>query len=402
MMRHVSIVLIAAGAVAACNDRADVQCEENANCNLTSGGICATAGTGNRWCAYADPNCPSGYRYSDQDVGDGVSSACVSTTDAGVPSDGATDGPASQLSASCVALPNTCGVSSNDSCCNSLPVPGGTFFRSYDAAPDSHSGDKNSPATISSFRLDKYEITVGRFRAFLADGQGTQAKHPATGSGTHVNIAGSGWQGSWNTSLTFNTTSLLTALKCDSPFQTWTDAAGANENRPINCITWYEAMAFCIWDGGYLPTAAEWNYAATGGDAQRAYPWSSPDAGSLTLSGSYASYSDGPTSDAPNCLGDGMPGCALTDLIAVGTRPMGDGRWGQSDLAGNVDEWTLDYDADYAVPCTDCANLTVSSGRVMFGGDFKNPAIFLRTGFRTYNAPANRFSQFGARCARAP
>jgi len=39
----------------------------------------------------------------------------------------------------------------------------------------------------------------------------------------------------------------------------------------INCITWYEAMAFCIWDGGYLPTEAEWD-ALRGGARTNGYP----------------------------------------------------------------------------------------------------------------------------------
>src|SRR5580704_6839465 len=56
--------------------------------------------------------------------------------------------------------------------------------------------------------------------------------------------------------------------------ETWTETAGSSENLPITEAHWYAAYAFCIWDGGFLPSEAEWNYAAAGGSDQRAYPWS--------------------------------------------------------------------------------------------------------------------------------
>ncbi len=305
------------------------------------------------------------------------------------------DGPSGSMF-SCVALPNICGASGNDSCCNSPMVLGGTYYRSYDTAGDSLSGDMNSPATISAFRLDKYEVTVGRFRAFVAAGLGTQAKRPATGAGTHARIPGSGWEAAWNANLAADTATLIAALKCSSTYQTWTDMPGANETRPINCVTWYEAMAFCAWDGGYLPTEAEWNYAAAGGNQQRAYPWSSPP-GSLALDDSHASYYAG----SNFCVGDGLPGCTLDDLVKVGTKTSGDGLWGQSDLTGNVFEWTLDYfNMAYDSLCSDCANLVPATNRVTRGGSFNGGGGILRSGIRTPSDPMSRSYDRGFRCAR--
>lgn len=184
--------------------------------------------------------------------------------------------------------------------------------------------------------------------------------------------SGSGWDASWSASLADTTANLIAVLQCDSRYQTWTDAPAANEHRPMNCVTWYEVMAFCAWDRGYLPTESEWNYAAAGGDEQRAYPWSSP-ANSRLIDGSHVSYNDG-----TNCVGDGAAGCAVTDLTPVGSKPLGDGRWGQSDLAGNVFEWTLDvYAATCITPCIDCSIVTTSvSNRALRGGSFANDLNF--------------------------
>ena len=376
-------------AVAACINHVNVQCGQDSDCNMTGGGLCtAAAGTGDRWCAYPDSGCLAGYRYSTLDVGDGVSGACVPQVDAGVDAQ-----PPLPPSASCVALPYTCGALGNDSCCNSPVVPGGTYFRSYDLAGDGSSGDKTNPATVSTFRLDKYEVTVGRFRAFVAAHLGTQANPPTAGAVTHANIPGSGWEASWDTNLAADTATLVASFKCDPTFSTWTDVPGPNENRPMNCINWYEAMAFCAWDGGFLPTEAEWNYAATGGDQQRAYPWSSSSA-PLVIDGSHASYNDG-----TNCVGDGFPGCALTDLVEVGTKLAGDGRWGQSDLAGNVLEWVLDTPSTYVNPCTNCADLIPDTSRVVRGGGLFEYAQNARTGQRLATFGPNRDG--GVRCARA-
>lgn len=389
--------------IVGCSSVANVQCDQSSVCDLHPGGSCMAAPSGNKWCAYPDSSCPSGYRYGTFQTGDGVAGLCVAEQpDAGPP-----DGSTSVTPASCVGLPHTCGAFQNDDCCRSPMVAGGDYFRSYDVGSDGGaSADKSFPATVSSFRLDKYEVTVGRFRAFVEGNLATQSNPPAGGAGAHPHIPSSGWQASWNQFLPVDKGGLLSSIKCNygssginGMLDTWTDSVGPNENRPINCVTWYEAMAFCAWDGGYLPTEAEWNYAATGGSDQRPYPWSDPPS-SVSVDSTRGSYNNG-----SGCFGDGNSSCTVADLLPVGSKPAGDGRWGQSDLFGNVDEWLLDWSAPYQTPCADCADLTQPNAnpmRVIRGGSFGGSAVGSRSGDRTSDVPSDLVYNFGFRCARAP
>jgi sulfatase modifying factor 1 len=76
-------------------------------------------------------------------------------------------------------------------------------------------------ATVGDFRLDKYEVTVGRFRAFVNAGEGTQASPPLPGAGVHKKIPGSGWSATWNAKLATDNAALIAALKCNPTYQTW-------------------------------------------------------------------------------------------------------------------------------------------------------------------------------------
>ena len=302
--------------------------------------------------------------------------------------------PALETFPSCVGLTATCGPNANEDCCSTAtPIPGGTFFRSYDVAGDGMYPSMSYPATVSPFVLDRFEVTVGRFRKFVEAGRGTRANPPTAGAGERKlngNAGQGGWDTSWNTVLAADTAALILAVKCDGSKQTWTDVPGTNEERPIGCMTWYEATAFCAWDGGYLPTEAEWNYAASGGAEQRAYPWSNPP-GLMSIDCTRANY------------GGTSPPSTMCSQMAnkVGSSPQGIGRWGQDDLGGNILEWTLDWYATYTASCNDCANLVAGSTRVLHGGTFADVASALRNGFRRSDvAPSTRFSGVGVRCAR--
>jgi formylglycine-generating enzyme required for sulfatase activity len=305
---------------------------------------------------------------------------------------------------SCEGLANDCGPSSNESCCTSPVVTGGEFYRSYDGVTTSPYDftSKASPATVSDFRLDRFEITVGRFRKFIAAWNG--GWRPSFGDGKHAHLSGgeglldsdSEYEPGWNPAWSTNIAPTDANLQCDSFYKPWTTSAGPNENHPVSCINWYEAYAFCIWDGGFLPTEAEWNYAASGGSDQRAYPWSSPST-STAIDCSYANYYIGSATTAV---------CTSTGWNDVGSEsPRGDGKYGQADLAGNVSEWNLDWwdTSSYKVPCSDCSYTNGSEvDRVARGGSFDSIGTDLFSSKRDGFEPTVRVFLTGARCARVP
>lgn len=292
------------------------------------------------------------------------------------------------------------------SCCKSSPVPSGTVKMgrcgdTYHATSctdgyslpltAAYAGSElpEHNATVEGFGLDVYEVTVRRFRKFVEAYDGTP---PAIGAGAHPLIADSGWKYQWNAELPKSSGGMVVRLNwCAATTQTWTDAPAGNEESPINCVSWYEAFAFCIWDGGRLPTEAEWEYAAAGGDANRLYPWGTDSPSSDTARANTA-YSDN------------------TPFVAVGSHPTGAARWGHHDLAGSMSEWTLDWwgnswYGDGGNPCTNCANIANGISRTHRGGAFNSklddPGNYLRSAARNASPPTERGPIRGIRCARA-
>jgi formylglycine-generating enzyme required for sulfatase activity len=297
-----------------------------------------------------------------------------------------------------------------------LAVDGGTYYRTYDSineldggfalAPDGGPTALADPATVSGFRLDKYAVTVGRFRQFVSavlPPDGGPGWTPPAGSGRHTHVNGgeglassgapgtyeSGWDATdWNSEVAPTDANLGSC----PPYSTWTPTAGSQETLPINCVNWWESYAFCIWDGGFLPTEAEWEYAAAGGSEEREYPWGSTDPSIFSL---YAIYDCHYPTGLAFCSNQG-------NIAPVGKATLGAGRWGQLDLGGNLAQWNLDYYADsYVVPCTDCANLTTASWRVIRGGEFYGAAWLMIPSVR-FPSGRDRGSDYGFRCARAP
>jgi sulfatase modifying factor 1 len=304
--------------------------------------------------------------------------------------------PVGSAGPSCAGMNGT--ECSGDDCCESLRVPGGVFpmGRSVDGTDAYSDGAPNELpehlVQVSPFTLDKYEITVGRFRRFMETYDGTP---PPAGAGANPHIPGSGWQSGWPLPSPVALRAALSA--CDGYADpTWTPAPSYSESLPLNCIDWYAAFAFCIWDGGRLPTAAEWEFAAAGGSENRLYPW-----GEAEPNYDLAAY---------NCSGvdPAGPPCATVDIINVGSRPDGNGRWGHADLADSMMEMTRDsYDSNYyPVPdsglLVDPADLSTSAGlyEARGGNWVVDLGTFLRAAFRNDIGFNSLYDGVGARCAR--
>jgi formylglycine-generating enzyme len=299
-------------------------------------------------------------------------------------------------------LPSTCGPTGKASCCSRPSVEGGLFDRGYNegGALDVPGGQSKgaAPAYVSTFTLDAFEVTVGRFRRFV---EAYPLSRPAVGDGKNMNGTFAGWRQEWDAELPSTTAEYGLALGCAPGIATWNPTVGVNDNYPINCVNWYDALAFCAWDGGRLPSEAEWNYAAAGGFQQRAYPWSSPP-GDKAIDLSFAAYAPQGT---PACMSDGVAGCSLNDLSIVGERSNGKGSWGHYDLAGNLGEWVLDSLSTADVYATqDCDDCVVDVATDMFrgvrGGWYSSSVVEIRSAARFAGPPSERHAEVGFRCVR--
>ncbi len=285
-------------------------------------------------------------------------------------------------------------------------MTGGTYYRTYTNAGTGPTAEADL-ATVDDLRLDKYLVTVGRFRRFVAAWQGGAGYTPPAGSGTHsylnggLGLANSASPGTYETGWVAGDEGFLgptdADLACGSS-ATWTSTPGANETLPIDCVNWFEAYAFCIWDGAFLPSEAEWEYAAAGGSEQREYPWGSALPGKDNRRAVYG-YDNG-----MDCYFPSAGACTgVANIAPVGTATQGAGFAAQLDLAGEVGEWALDWFAPYVDPCVDCVYLSDSvQYRVIRGGAYDLSPSFFLPPYRGGRYPSGRNDDVGFRCARAP
>ncbi len=228
-----------------------------------------------------------------------------------------------------------------------VEVPGGEFFMGCNEEVDSDCQDDEKPGgrvRVSSFRIDKTEVTVAAYRECVEAGRCARD--------------------------TFVTKSDVN--RCN-----W--GSSDRDDHPMNCVNWSGADTYCRWKGQRLPTEEEWEKAARGTDGRK-YPWGNEGFGktkvaniadrNTTFGWALKSYDDGYEETAP-----------------VGSYPRGASPYGALDMAGNVYEWTSSW-------------YERGKFRSLRGGSWLYKPRYVRASYRDWGAPSVQDYGVGFRCVQ--
>ncbi len=300
-------------------------------------------------------------------------------------------------------------------------VRGGHFFMG-----DVVSGLNDAPvlpaperiAMVSTFWMDRHEVTVHQFRN-------------AVRAGLVLDAAAMPQSNPFGLGSTFNIERRL----C-----TWSERPleeVPREDFPINCISWRSARAYCRFVGGDLPTEAQWEYAAAAADREleTPYPWGGSNDQAPRCDDAVFGRSGTSSYGGRNPIGTGVsskPGmpqpysqaCSLQEQCHgepcdFGVQPVegsllsGAGKdetpSGIVGMGGNLSEFVLDELQPYDAPCwlsqpirdPRCDTSGVAPLRAVRGGSWAFTAASMRSAERL-GMPESRdlYAPFvGFRCA---
>ena len=240
-----------------------------------------------------------------------------------------------------------------------IAVEGGTY-RMGCTEEQSNCDDDEKPAhsvTVDDFTISKYEITNRQFADFM-------------------NAIDANRNGSYNGTEYLD----MDDRDCQINYR-WGqfEPESGKENHPVIKVTWYGAKAFCEYYGGRLPTEAEWEFAARGGNSATVTEYAGSD--NIDEVAWYSGNSGEHTHE-------------------VGTKSPNE--LGIYDMSGNVYEWCNDwYDNDYysSSPRDNPQGPEGSKYKVLRGGSWNYSANDCRVAVRDDDFPSYPIGDVGFRVA---
>ena len=156
-------------------------------------------------------------------------------------------------------------------------------------------------------------------------------------------------------------------------------------NEPVSHVSFLEASAYAKWAGKRLPTEAEWEKAASfspGLNSRQAFPWGEDEVGAHRA----------------NMFENG-----LWRVAPTGAFPEGQSAYGCQQMIGDVWEWTTsDYTPypGFKSEFDEYNDKWFVGQKVLRGGSFATPRVHIRTTYRNFFYPHERWMVGGFRCAK--
>jgi formylglycine-generating enzyme required for sulfatase activity len=178
----------------------------------------------------------------------------------------------------------------------------------------------------------------------------------------------------------------------------WQAVMGSNPSyfsgstRPVERVSWNDCQTFITKLNQLtgktfrLPTEAEWEYAARGGNKSQGYTYS----GSNTI-GNVAWYYDN-----SYALGSSNPNYGTQTVATKAPNELG-----IYDMSGNAFEWCQDWYGSYSLSSqTNPAGPTSGSYRVIRGGSWFSSPTYCRVADRDCDTPSRAYNSLGFRLAQ--